>query len=49
MPRKSYKKKDLDKYVEENEIELIGEYDDVNGQVQVWDIATLEKIDTYSY
>ena len=28
--RKSYKKKDLDKYIEENNIELIGEYDDVN-------------------
>ena len=26
-----------------------GEYEDVNGQVQVWDIATLEKIDTYEF
>jgi hypothetical protein len=28
--RKSYKKADLDKYVEENEIELIGEYENVH-------------------
>ena len=28
--KRSYKKKDLDKYVEENEIELIGEYDHVH-------------------
>ena len=26
-----------------------GEYEDINGQVQVWDISTLEKIDTYEF
>ena len=33
--KRSYKKKDLDKYVEENEIELIGEYEKVNRETRI--------------
>lgn len=33
--KRSYKKKDLDKYVEENEIELIGEYENVNRDTRI--------------
>ena len=33
--KRSYKKKDLDKYVEENEIESIGEYENVNRDTRI--------------
>ncbi len=33
--KRSYKKADLDKYVEENEIELIGEYEKVNSKTKI--------------
>lgn len=33
--KRSYKKKDLDKYVEENGIELIGEYEKVNSKTKI--------------
>ena len=33
--RKSYKKADLDKYIEENKIELIGEYEKVNSKINI--------------
>ena len=33
--KRSYKKADLDKYIEENEIELIGEYENVNRDTRI--------------
>lgn len=40
--RKSYKKADLDKYIEENKIELIGKYEKVNAHTSIQGVCLTE-------
>jgi hypothetical protein len=45
--RKSYKKKDLNKYIEENNIELIGEYETVNRETRIKGKCKTDGCDEY--